>query len=83
MAGRGRFQPSVTTALLAHGIDVSDEDTATSLRERLNDLYLQEVRRLKERQRAGEIAKADYAAHVEALRKRFPLLSLPLDLWNE
>jgi hypothetical protein len=76
------FLPSVSRALLAHGIVPSDDDTAASLRERLNDLYLEEVRRLRERQRAGEIAKADYAAHVEALRNRFPLLGLPIGRWT-
>jgi hypothetical protein len=72
----------VSSALRAHGLEPSDEDTAASLRERLNDLYLEEVRRLRERQRAGEIAKADYATHVEALRNRFPLLGLPLERWT-
>ena len=77
------FLPSVSRALLAHGLVPSDHDTATSLRERLNDLYLEEVRRLRERQRAGEIAKADYATHVQALRDRFPLLGLPVERWTE
>jgi hypothetical protein len=72
----------VSRALLAHGIEPFDDDTPASLRERLNDLYLEEVRRLKARQRAGEIAKADYAAHVEKLRDRFPLLGLPLGRWT-
>jgi hypothetical protein len=83
MAERAPLRPSVSQALLAHGIEPSDDDTAVSLRERLNDLYLDEVRRLKERQRAGEIAKADYAAHVAALRDRFPLLGLPVGRWTE
>jgi hypothetical protein len=65
-----------------HGIEPEDDDTAASLRERLNDLYLGEVRRLKERRQAGEIAKADYAAHVVALRNRFPLLGLPIGRWT-
>jgi hypothetical protein len=69
-------------ALAAYGIEPSPADTASSLRERLNDLYLEEVRRLRERQRGGEIPKADYAAHVAALRDRFPLLGLPLDRWT-
>ena len=75
--------PAVTTALRAHGLEPSDDDSAVSLRERLNDLYLEEVRRLRERQRSGEIAKADYAGHVAALRDRFPLLGLPLVRWTE
>jgi hypothetical protein len=73
----------VSRALRAHGIEPSDDDTPASLRERLNDLYLQEVRQLKARRQAGEIAKADYATHVEALRDRFPLLGLPVDRWME
>jgi hypothetical protein len=77
------FLPSVSRALLAHGLVPSDDDTAASLRERLNDLYLDEVRRLRERQRAGEIARADYATHVQALRDLFPLLGLPVDRWTE
>jgi hypothetical protein len=72
----------VTRALAAHGVEPSPEDTPSSLRERLNDLYLEEVRRLRERQRAGEIPKSEYAAHVAALRDRFPLLGLPLDRWS-
>ena len=83
MAGRPSLHPSVARALRAHGIEPAPEDTAESLRERLNDLYVGEVRRLKERQRAGEIARRDYAAHVAALRDRFPLLGLPLARWTE
>jgi hypothetical protein len=83
MAERAPIHPSVSKALLALGIEASDDDTAASLRERLNDVYLGEVRRLRERQRAGEIPKADYAAHVAALRDRFPLLSLPVGRWTE
>lgn len=68
---------------MGHGIEPSAEDTPSSLRERLNDLYLVEVRLLRERQRAGEIAKVDYAGQVAALRDRFPLLGLPVDRWTE
>jgi hypothetical protein len=75
--------PAVRAALLAHGIEPRAGEDAAALRERLNDAYLDEVRRLKERQRAGEIPLREYAAHVEALKQRFPLLGLPLDRWNE
>ena len=33
--------------------------------------------------RAGLIEKRDYARHVEELRKRYPILSLPIALWTE
>ena len=77
------LRPAVRAALLAHGIEPREDEDAAALRERLNDAYLGEVRRLKERQRAGEIPLRDYAAHVEALKQRFPLLGLPLDRWSE
>jgi hypothetical protein len=73
----------VAEALLAHGIEPANHDTPAALRERLNGVYLEEVRRLKGRQRAGEIAKSDYSAHVAALRERFPLLGLPIGRWTE
>lgn len=71
------------SGLRAHGIAPAADDTAAELRERLNEAYLVEVRRLKEQRRAGEIPKPDYASHVAALRERFPLLSLPLERWME
>jgi len=83
MTERAPFRASVVDALRAHGLEPSPGDTAASLHERLNDAYLDEVRCLKDRQRAGEIPKADYAAHVAALRGRFPLLGLPIARWTE
>ena len=83
MADVPRLRDSVSKALRAHGIEPSDDDTPASLRERLNDAYLEEVRRLKQRRQAGEIAKVEYADHVAALRDRFPLLGLPVDRWTE
>jgi hypothetical protein len=71
----------VRAALAGHG--VAEGDAPELLKERLNDLYLEEVRKLKARQRAGEIPLRDYAAHAEALKQRFPLLGLPLDQWQE
>ena len=76
-----RLRPSVRAALARHG--VAEGDTPALLKERLNDLYLEEVRKLKARQRAGEIPLRDYAAHADALKQRFPLLGLPLDQWQD
>lgn len=64
-----------------HGLVAGPDDTAASLREKLNDLYLEEVRRLRERQRAGEIPLTDYALRVNALKERYPLLGLPSAAW--
>ena len=78
-----RLRASVREALARHGVAIEARDTPVELRERLNDLYLDEVRRLKARQQAGEIPLREYAAHAQALKDRYPLLGLPLDMWTE
>lgn len=78
-----KLRKSVREALAGHGLAVADADTPAQLKERLNDLYLEDVRRLKARQRAGEIPLRDYAAHTQALKEGFPLLGLPLEMWTE
>jgi hypothetical protein len=76
-------RPEVARALARHGLTLRPGDTAETVRERLNDLYLEAVRVVRERQRAGEIPRSDYARHVQALRDEFSLLALPLELWEE
>lgn len=78
-----RLRPQVLEELARHGLTISPDDTPESLRERLNELYVADVRRLKARQVAGEIRLRDYARHAEALREGYPLLGLPLSLWTE
>lgn len=77
------LRPGVVLELSAHGVAPTPEDTPESLRERLNDRYLEEVRHLKTRQVAGEIPLRDYARHTQALKESYPLLGLPLALWTE
>lgn len=81
--GVARLRPAVLEGLLRHGLTPGPDDSPASLRERLNDLYLQDVRRLKARLRSGEIAQRDYAGHVQSLKEAYPLLGLPLELWVE
>jgi hypothetical protein len=76
------LRSEVHEALVRHGITPSSDDTPAGLRERLNDLYLDEVRRLRDRQRSGSIPLKEYSAHVEALKNQFPLLGLPLPRWE-
>ncbi len=77
------LQPRVVEELARHGLVTSPGDTPESLRERLNQRYLADVRALKKRQVQGEIPLRDYARHVEALKQSYPLLGLPLQLWGE
>lgn len=75
------LRPTVLEALRGHGLDPGAGDTPEALRERLNDLYLEDVRRLKERQKAGAVPLREYAAAAQALKERYPLLGLPLRSW--
>jgi hypothetical protein len=77
-----KLRPAVVEALAALGVVPASGDTPEVLRERLNDRYLDEVRALKQRQRAGEIPLREYAGHVQSLRERYDLLGLPLALWR-
>ena len=47
----------------------------------VNDLYRHELRRLRRQLRSREIPKEGYADRVVALRKKYFLLSIRLDLW--
>jgi hypothetical protein len=73
----------VVEALAGFGIVPADDETPEQLRERLNERYLQEVRGLKQQQKAGEIPLRGYAGRVQALKERYGLLGLPLALWRE
>ena len=77
------LRSSVREDLERHWVTIRPQDTPATLRERLNDVYVGEVRLLRERQVRGEIPLRDYAQHVAALKARFPLLGLPLELWDE
>jgi hypothetical protein len=78
-----RLRGAVVDGLKAHGIEAGPGDDPRALREKLNEVYLADVRRLRERQRSGEIPLPEYAAHVDVLKRRYPLLGLPVASWLE
>ena len=78
-----RLRPQVLEELGRHGVRPGPDEAPETLRERLNDVYLEDVRRLRERQVAGGIPLHDYARRVQDLKERYPLLGLPLSLWVE
>jgi len=53
------------------------------VRDALNDLYRYELRRMRDRLRAGQIEKNDYVDRVIALRKQYWPLTLPLWAWEK
>jgi hypothetical protein len=52
------------------------------VRDALNDLYRFELRRMRDRLRAGEMEKPEYLDRVVALRKKYWPLTLPLWAWE-
>ena len=49
----------------------------------MNDLYRHELRTLRARFRSREIPKDGYSDRVVALRKKYFLLSIRLELWTD
>jgi hypothetical protein len=76
------YFPRVLEELARHGLVPRPDTSPDRLRDAVRDLYKYEIRQLREALLAGRFAKADYAGQVVALRRRYPLLSLPLDLWT-
>lgn len=82
-AQRYRYRAPVLEELGAHGIQPRGHTPPAVVRELLNDLYTFELRRLRGCLLRREFPKASYAARVVAIRRRYPLLSIPIDEWAE
>ena len=76
-----KYRALILEALAGHGLVPRADTPPTMLRDAVRDLYRYEIKRLRLSLLAGHIAKRDYADHVVALRRKYPLLSVPLVLW--
>jgi hypothetical protein len=76
------YRPEVLDQLAEHGFMPAPSTTPGHLRDALRDLYKYEIKVLRSALLAGRIPKPDYAGHVVALRKRYWLLSVPVQLWT-
>ena len=77
------FRPEVLDELARHGLRPRPNTSAARLRELINDLYRFEIRKLRDRCRAGEFPIHDLSKHVMELRSRYILLSIPIQNWIE
>lgn len=75
------LKPEVLEALAEHGLQPRPDTSLARLREQINDLYRIEIRKLRDRCRAGEFPTTELAPRVVELRKRYMLLSIPLERW--
>ena len=76
-----RYDARVLDALAGHGLVPRPGTSPQQLRDAVRDLYRYEIKRLRVSLLAGHIAKRDYADHVVALRRNYPLLSIPMESW--
>lgn len=77
------FRPEILDELARHGLRPLPDTSSALLREQINDLYRIEIRALRDRCRAGEFPIHDLPKHVVELRRRYILLSIPIDTWLE
>jgi hypothetical protein len=82
LAMKYSYRKEVLQQLSRHGVTPHSETPPELVREFINDLYVYEIRAMKKRLQEGAIAMADYAARIEELRDRYPILSLPLRYWT-
>ena len=75
------LKPEILEALAGHGLQPKPDTPAALLREQINDLYRIEIRKLRDRCRAGEFPTTELAPRVVELRKRYLLLSIPVERW--
>ena len=74
--------PEVIEELARHGLAPKPGTPVELLREQINDLYRFEIRKLRDRCRAGEFTTRELPAHVVELRRRYILLSIPTAQWT-
>jgi hypothetical protein len=78
---RFEYAPEALDILAGHGLRPGPDTPPRIVREGLSDLYRYEIRRLKQCLLAGEFPKADYIDRVIDLRRRYWLLSIPIERW--
>jgi hypothetical protein len=77
------YKPQVLDALARHGLIPKTTTPPEQLRAFLNEVYRYELRRLRDRYRSREFSKLDFHVRVIQVRKRYPLMSIPVQLWTE
>ena len=76
-----KYRARILEALAGHGLVPRAETPPGFLRDAVRDLYRYEIKRLRLSLLAGKIPKRDYANHVVELRRKYPILSVPVELW--
>jgi hypothetical protein len=75
------YDSRILDALAAHGVRPTAATHPARAREVVNDLYRYELRRLRDRLLRGEVPRPEYAGYVVRLRRRYWVLSIPIQQW--
>ena len=78
-----KYRESVLNELARHGVAPRADTPPELIRDFINDLYVYEIRALRAQLKAGHFPKRDYAGRVDELRRRYPILALPVNHWTE
>ena len=76
------YHQQILDELARHGLQPLPSSSPQQLRDAVRDLYKYEIKRLRDAYLAGAFPKRDFAGRVVELRKRYPLLSIPTELWT-
>ena len=83
MPSSWNYPPELVDVLLTFGLRPTPTTPPVFVRSALNDLYRYELRRMRDRLKAGGMPKADYIDLVIATRKRYWPLTLQPPAWEE
>ncbi len=75
------YRHDVLDWLWRHGVQPTPATPPELVHEFVSDLYRFELRRLRDRLKRGDIAKAGYYGRVVDLRRAYPLISLKPHEW--
>jgi hypothetical protein len=81
MTGSWAYPPEFLEALSGFGLAPGPATPPALARDAANDLYRYELRRLRDRYRAGGMTRSSYLDRVILLRKKYWVLTLPLSAW--
>lgn len=78
-----QYKREILDELARHGVRPKPTSHPDYVRTVVRDLYLYEIRALRDRCRAGEFPPRELAAKVVELRSKYPVLSIPIYMWTE
>ena len=75
------YRAPILEELARHGLQPRSSSSPGQLRDAVRELYKYEIKRLRGELLAGAFPKSEYAGRVLDLRRRYRVLSIPMELW--